>query len=81
VVMSVLPTSSVSSASGSMSFGTRSSSSSGSQRVYMVAEYYCPSGSISEVSKVVSFNPNTIRGLRSKTSPSKWISLLRSILS
>jgi len=81
VVMSVLPTSSVSSASGSMSFGTRSSSSAGSQRVYMVAEYYCPSGSISEVSKVVSFNPNTIRGLRSKTSPSKWISLLRSILS
>jgi hypothetical protein len=80
VVMSVLPTSSISSVSGSISFGTRSSSS-GSQRVYLAAEYYCPNGSISEVSKTVSFNPNTIRGLRSKTSPTKWISLLRSILS
>jgi hypothetical protein len=80
VVMSVLPTSNISSASGSISFGTLPSSS-GNQRVYLVAEYYCPSGSISEVSKVVSFNPNTIRGIRSRTSPSKWISLLRSILS
>lgn len=80
VVMSVLPTSNLSSASGSISFGTRSSSS-GNPRVYLVAEYNCPSGSISEVSKVVSFDPNTIRGLRSKTSPTKWISLLRAILS
>lgn len=80
VVMSVLPTSTISSASGSISFGTLPSSS-GNKRVYLVAEYYCPSGSISEVSKVVSFDPNTIRGLRSKTSPTKWISLLRAILS
>jgi hypothetical protein len=80
VVMSALPQSSISNVSAAVSFGTVPSSS-GSRRVFLVAEYNCPNGGIAEVSKVVSFDPNTIRGLRSKTSPTKWISLLRSILS
>lgn len=80
VVMSILPTTTASNASASISFGTLPSSS-GNRRVYLVAEYNCPSGSIVEVSKVFPFDPNTIRGLRSRTTQSKWISLLRSILS
>jgi hypothetical protein len=80
IVLSALPVANTSSVSASMSFGT-TPSSSGSRRVFLVAEYNCPNGAITEVSKVVSFDPNTIRGIRSKTSPSRWISLLRSILS
>lgn len=80
VVTSILPTSSASTVNASVSFGTQPSSS-GSRRVYLVAEYTCPVGGITEVSKVVSLDPNGIRGLRSKTTRTKWISLLRSGLS
>ena len=80
IVMSILPSTTVSSASASISYGTIASAS-GNRRVYLVGEYNCPVGSITEVSKIISFDPNTIRGVRARTTTTKWISLLRSILS
>ena len=80
VVTSMLPKSFVSSLPIPVSFGTLPSSS-GNRRIYLVAEHNCPLGGITEVSKVISFDPNAIRGLRSRTSRTRWISLLRSGLS
>jgi hypothetical protein len=49
----------------------------GDANVYFAAEHSCSNGSILEISKVRSLNPNRISGVRGRTSKSRWIRLLK----
>lgn len=50
----------------------------GDANIYFAAEHSCTNGSILEISKVKTLNPNRISGVRGRTSKSRWIRLLTS---